>query len=50
MIADDVFAATGIKQSETLSHLGAYDASREEAIVMWKYACTSKDKYDVILM
>ncbi len=42
MFADDVFTATGIKQSDTLSHLVDTDASREDAIVMWKYACSSK--------
>ncbi|XP_033628931.1 uncharacterized protein LOC117291388 [Asterias rubens] len=40
MFADDLFTATGIKQSETLPHLVDSDASREDAIVMWKYACS----------
>jgi protein-disulfide isomerase len=39
MLAEDIAAATGVSKSDILAHFKESDPSREEAIVMWKYAC-----------
>ncbi len=41
MFADDIFAATGVRQIVTLSHLAESGAaSKKDAIGMWKYGCS----------
>ncbi|XP_022079227.1 uncharacterized protein LOC110973070 [Acanthaster planci] len=40
MLAKDISSATGISMSDILTHFKDSDPSREEEIVMWKYACS----------
>ncbi|XP_022079229.1 uncharacterized protein LOC110973071 [Acanthaster planci] len=40
MLAKDIAASTGVAMSDILTHFEDLDSSREEEIVMWKYACS----------